>query len=88
MKTYRKLIDNVKVDTYIGHVSFFDETSLPDRFFNALDLVLISLAIFHGALLGLFKCHLQRLNSFHGRLQALLQLGQLTSQVGIVAHQL
>ena len=42
----------------------------------------------HGSLLGLLERRLQRLDPLHGGPEALLQLGQLAPQVGVVSHQL
>ena len=48
----------------------------------------VPLPVAHGTLLGLLQCPLQRLHPLHGGAQTLLQLGQFTSQVSIVSHQL
>ena len=47
-----------------------------------------SLAVPHGVLLGLPQGALQGLDPLRRGPQALLQLGQLAAQVGIVTHQL
>lgn len=56
--------------------------------FDAIHLVLVTLAIAHCTFLGLLQGRLQGLDPLHRCPQTFLQLGQFTAQIGIVPHQL
>lgn len=55
---------------------------------DAIHLLLVTLAVPHGVLLGLLQRALQGLDALGRGAQPLLQLGQLTAQVSVVPDQL
>ena len=60
----------------------------PHDLLDAVHLLLVALAVPHGALLGVPQGALQGPDPLRRGPQTLLQLWQLAAQVGIVAHQL
>ena len=74
--------------TNIWHVSFLHQTALSHGLLDTFHFVLVAFTVLHGAFFGLFERNLQRLDSFHCRLETFLQLGQLASQVRVVPHEL
>ena len=74
--------------TNLRRVSAPHEVPLSDGLLDAVDLVLVALAVAQRAFLRLLQRLLERLDALHRGAQALLQLRQLTTQVSVVAHQL
>ena len=74
--------------TYLSGVGTSSKVTLSHGFFDSIDFRLVPFAVLHGAFFRFLQRLFERFNAIHRRFETLLELGQFTSEIGILPNEL